>query len=271
MRLKKISLILLFVSLSHPLESVKKLSGTEKQLVLNYRLAKAVNDKDRRTVISLLKRGAEATARDEHYEPAITNAALDGKVSMIKLLLDNGADKEAPSFQYDYKTPLSCAVMGKNVPVVRFLLEQGALIESSGLYHETPLHVAASNPYCPIKILQLLLDYGAKLEAKDKYGRTPLSLTAITTGCKCTAEYLMERGAAVNICDKYGYTPLYRAAELGKGEVTEVLLRYGADPAIACRDWTPSQGVEFILSQATFRGAVERESYQKILCMLNDY
>lgn len=79
------------------------------------------------------------------------------QLSVIKVLIENGADKEAREPHYG-GTALTIAVMERNIEMVRLLLEKGADVEVKDHNKKTPLVLA--NP-CP-GIRDLLLQFGAK-------------------------------------------------------------------------------------------------------------
>lgn len=88
----------------------------------------------------LLSHGCKLDAEDGYGATAVYKAADLGKTSLVRLLLQAGANPNA---------------------VV------GAYIDGPG--RKTPLHVACRFP----AIMQLLLDHGARPQAKDSEGRTP--------------------------------------------------------------------------------------------------
>lgn len=91
--------------------------------------------------------------------------------------------------------------------------------------------------------IEALLDAGADLHETDKNGVTPLH-HAVRFRSPAAVETLLRRGAAVNqTCKRSGSTALHRAVtstgapgtsgkHLEAKQIVEILLRYGADPAI---------------------------------------
>lgn len=91
--------------------------------------------------------------------------------------------------------------------------------------------------------IEALLEAGADIHETDKNGVTPLH-HAVRFRSPAAVETLLERGAAVNqTCKRSGSTALHRAVTAtgapgtaGKGDasrqIVELLLRFGADPAI---------------------------------------
>jgi ankyrin repeat protein len=124
----------------------------------------------------LLDQGAERESRDDAGRTPLSWAAKNGEEAVVKLLLDQGADREPRDDAG--RTPLSLAAARGREAVVKLLLDQGADRESRDGDGRTPLSWAAANPYGEEAVVQLLLEQGADRESRDDAGRTPLSIAA---------------------------------------------------------------------------------------------
>ena len=155
-------------------------------------------------------------------------AAEYGQLSVVKFLLDNGADVNARS-HFGY-TPLHTAVLSGRKNIVEVLLSRGAKVDVQDKEGKAPLHYAAERGYKAIA--ELLLAHGATVDAKinagETAGETPLH-EAAHAGNGAIAELLLANKADVNARDVNGGTPLYIAAEMGHPAVIELLLAHGAD------------------------------------------
>jgi ankyrin repeat protein len=170
----------------------------------------------------------EADAKDEYGLTPLSWAAREGHESVVRLLLERGAELDSKS-SFDGKTPLSLAAREGHEAVVRLLLERGAELESKDIsYGQTPLSWAAGKGH--EAVVMLLLERGAELESKDSgYGQTPLSLAA-GEGHEAVVRLLLERGAELESKDSFnGQTPLSLAAEKGHEAVVRLLLEHGAE------------------------------------------
>jgi ankyrin repeat protein len=167
------------------------------------------------------------------------NAAAAGRLDIVQLLLDHGADPNLPEEQIAPQgKALYSAVFHGHYDIARLLLERGAFpnppVESSG----DALWVARE--FRPDKRMeQLLLSYGAKPtpghlgedrpnEARHWLGISPLH-EAARNGDVSQAKTLLDAGADLNARDEHlRSTPLAWAARFGQVEMVKFLLRHGA-------------------------------------------
>ena len=120
---------------------------------------------------------------------AIGFAAFFGHVSLLELLLDRGADFEAPSANSMQARPLHSAAAYRDparaTAMARLLLEAGADPNAQRRGGFTPLHEAVVT--CNVELAELLLDHGANPHLSNDDGDSPLQL-AHAHGPKCKAE-----------------------------------------------------------------------------------
>src|SRR5688500_14884466 len=169
----------------------------------------------------------------------LSNAAAVGRIDIVQLLLDHGADPNLPEEQHAPKgKALYSAVFHGHYEIAELLLERGAFpnppVESSG----DALWV--SREFRPNeRIEQLLLSYGAKpteehtgedwaTRARNWLRISPLH-EAARKGDVEEAKKLLEAGAALTARDEHlRSTPLAWAAKFGQLEMVKFLLRHGA-------------------------------------------
>jgi uncharacterized protein len=173
----------------------------------------------------------------------LSNAAAVGRMDIVQLLLDHGADPNLPEEQVAPKgKALYSAVYHGHYEIAKLLLERGAFpnppVESSG----DALWI--SQEWRPDKRMeQLLLSYGAVPWPKDPDGdwatRTqnwllvsPLHKAA-RNGDVEEAKKLLDAGADLTARDEHlCSTPLAWAAKFGQLEMVELLLERGAPKSL---------------------------------------
>ncbi len=120
---------------------------------------------------------------------ALHDAALQGRIKLLKTLLDHGADVNHRTATGT--TPLHDAAIRGNVEAARILLESGADVNAreteSG---DTPLYMAAAMGRDEVAVL--LLSKGANPDIPSKEGGTPLH-AAITNGFNRVADAIRAR------------------------------------------------------------------------------
>jgi uncharacterized protein len=153
-----------------------------------------------------------------HSETPLHWAASSDDVAVIDVLLDHGANIEAPGGVIDGGAPLSDAVAFGQWKAARRLVERGA---------RTKLWQAAA--------------LGLMVRLKECFGVVPpprgdeitnAFWCACHGGQRATAEYLLERGADLNWVGHDGHSPLDAANRSGAAEVVQWLRSRGAKSAI---------------------------------------
>jgi ankyrin repeat protein len=114
------------------------------------------------------------------------------------------------------------AAQSGRIDVVRLLIEHGADVNAKGMGGFTALHVAAGKGYRDI--VELLLLNGADVNAKTRDLSTPLHM-AVEGGAD-VVETLLEHGADSHFRNKDGESPLDRAKALGKEDIATLLGKY---------------------------------------------
>ena len=173
----------------------------------------------------------------------LANAAVVGRMDIVQLLLDHGADPSLPEEQYAPRgKALYSAVFHGHYEIAKLLLERGAFpnppVESSG----DALWV--SREFRPDKRMEeLLLAYGATPTQEHEDERWPtgyynwLLITplhqAARKGDLQEAEKLLEAGADLTARDDHlRSTPLAWAAKYGQLEMVRFLLQRGAPKSL---------------------------------------
>jgi uncharacterized protein len=121
----------------------------------------------------------------------------------------------------------SCAT-GDVDAVREALMQNGGLANSWHPIGLSALHFAAFSG--DTAVTTLLLDSGARIDARARNGfiNTPLQV-ALLPGQVATARLLLERGADPLVRQERGFAPIHAAAFLGRRDLVDLLLDYGAD------------------------------------------
>ena len=186
----------------------------------------------------LLELGAEVDTRTKDHLTPLHLASRYGKLDMVRLLLDHGADPEANG---EGEKTLHKVSYGEyrsqedGVRVAQLLLERGADVNTRCNNHQTPLHIASY--VGNVEIVRVLLDHGADPEAvaEGDMGEKPLHMVSYGKyrsqhdGVR-VAQLLLEHGADVNTRRDDHWTPLHIASHFGDIEIVRLLLDHGADP-----------------------------------------
>ncbi|KAF3158492.1 hypothetical protein TWF788_004724 [Orbilia oligospora] len=238
----------------------KHTNGVISQETIDESLYEAVDIEKESTVKLLLEEfGANANATGAEYGNALTAAAFDGTVDIVRMLLDHNADVNSPN-----GWALQTAAEQGHLDVVELLVERGANVNAcldegkfglgtalqgaceAGqddvvaflLKHGADPNVGAGPETCPIiaacrrgeaDILKLLIDAGATI---DRFGGPDMSSPLINAAgslYKDSVERLLNAGADINLADQDGDTALIVAANVGDAELVAFLLEKGAD------------------------------------------
>ncbi|KAL6895186.1 ankyrin repeat-containing domain protein [Trichoderma longibrachiatum] len=146
----------------------------------------------------LLQLGAEVDAPPSPSagRTALQAASGGGFGAIVQLLLQHGAHVNAPAARYKGFTALQGACLQGSLEVVDLLLEFGANVQASGGGYDgdaTALHAAAERGH--IKIVKKLVEAGADVNASlNRRGQTPIQ-GAVAGGHEAVVSYLRDKGA----------------------------------------------------------------------------
>ena len=157
------------------------------------------------------------------YVNVLEIAADEGKIALIQLLLDKGADVYA---QEGYGRAFQAAAYRGRLEVIQLLLDKGVDVNSQGGRYGNALQAAVYEG--KLEAIQLLLDKGADVNAQGgRYGNALQA--AVTQGTSEVIQLLLDNGADVNAHGGPFGNILQFAAAVGRVNVIQLLLDKGAN------------------------------------------
>ncbi|XP_070582823.1 ankyrin repeat domain-containing protein 17 isoform X2 [Erythrolamprus reginae] len=171
----------------------------------------------------LLDMGSDINAQIEtNRNTALTLACFQGRTEVVSLLLDRKANVEHRA--KTGLTPLMEAASGGYAEVGRVLLDKGADVNAPPVpsSRDTALTIAADKGH--YKFCELLISRGAHIDVRNKKGNTPLWLAA-NGGHLDVVQLLVQGGADVDAADNRKITPLMAAFRKGHVKVVRYLVK----------------------------------------------
>lgn len=126
-------------------------------------------------------------------------------------------------------SPLHQAILRRQVKIVPLLLEAGADVQAPDSAARTPLHLAVERG--DAEIVRELLRRKADPARRDRIGWTPLHHAAAKNRLEI-ATLLLDSGMNPNLLSELGGTALHEAAAAGSMEIVKLLLARGVDASI---------------------------------------
>ncbi|KAH7324188.1 ankyrin repeat-containing domain protein [Stachybotrys elegans] len=177
---------------------------------------------------SIVQQLWDARVDNELYQEDVNNALYhatdEQQESIVRLLLER-CSADANATGEEYGNALTAAAHDGTMPIIKMLLQHGADLSAPEGY---PLHTAAANGHTAI--VSLFLDMGADPNSFTSHctGGTALQEACIA-GNTDTARVLLERGANPNHGAGELFSPLTAATYQANGDLVELLLARGAD------------------------------------------
>lgn len=189
-------------------------------------------------VLDALQCGMDVDACGRAGRTALMAAVKGGRLDVIRILLEHGADPNRENDRGDTAVtfavlrarpwrslqpdpgPLNLllsaggryrlyeAVQMNDLEIARARLDEGADPNVDRFSYEGPvLMIAAARG--DLMMVEMLLDYGADREARNDLLRTPLVMAA-SNGCTEVVRLLLDRGADLHAVDGFGHVTVER-------------------------------------------------------------
>lgn len=224
-------------------------------------LARAVARRHIETAALLLARGAIVDAPTSLQAVVLRAAARADNFDVVRMLLYLGLDVNTYS---GGERALYPAVFFGNIDLAEVLLQNGADPNAPCTNGYTPLSLAASRG--DIKAFELLSMYVAAIapsppSVSEQIAREHLLHCAITGGSRTIVTTVMQHtGIDVNVQFRDGSTPLSLALESRRGGVVQLLLTQGADvyaEALPSKCFIRKEGSRIAEHAAAYGGHVQ--------------
>ncbi|MBW4428674.1 MAG: ankyrin repeat domain-containing protein [Nostoc desertorum CM1-VF14] len=184
-----------------------------------------------------LPKGLIRRQRKNNYAvEEFVNNTFDGNIDAVSEAIFQGIDVNAISSNGE--AALHKAIRNNQLSIVRILLEAGANpnLKEESVQGYTPLMIALNSPKISNEIFQALLEAGADINSSSSRGETILMLAVLKLNTQAVRQ-LLELGVEFNAKDENNYTALAVAKELSKqgfwddtklSEIIKILESYGA-------------------------------------------
>lgn len=190
-------------------------------------LAEAIRGGQAEMTRLLLKSRADVNAQDALGDTPLVVAVRSGDAAVVQLLLEQGASlKDAPG-----RWAVETAAVENRISILRLLLRHGADPNARARYEpgNIPL-LAIASKYRRVEPVSVLLESGADVNAVDTHGESALIRAAMERDNAAVITLLLGRGANVNAREtSSGHTALILAAANGYVENVRALLDGKAD------------------------------------------
>ena len=205
----------------------------------------------------ILQSGINPNARDpsedDRGETPLMKAAVNGDISMTKLLLEHGADINATDERGE--TALLTATHLGYTDLSIYLVNRGANLKLASKKGYTPLLVAADQGH--FNLLKYFISKGGSVFDKTSDGFT--SVMAAAKYFPEIMEFLIQQGVDPNAKTTYGGTALMAAAKTGNPKSVEILLKHGVQ--VGVKTHKDNHAIKYVVeSGRTWRDYVEEKS-----------
>ena len=218
-------------------ESSSMTEGT-KSMIMDKEIASAIIEGDEQKTRDLLEHSYDIECKDEDERTPLLLAARYRRETIVKLLLEEGANprekcsirSEKTENSFKGYTVLHLLARYPGSPIseafVDLIWRYLPTLDASTNHGETPLMIACRSG--ELLLAARLIHHGANVRAVDCWGDTPLH-HAVFNGNEACVATLLQSGVDINASNRKGYKSLHVAAEKDQPGIVKALLAHGAD------------------------------------------
>lgn len=213
----------------------------------------------------LISKGADVNAGNQYGKKPIHFATEAGNDSIVKMLIDNGADVNAKiksELADEGITPLMIACDKLSYSTVKLLITNHSNINDTSSYGETAVSKTlgnTSNEDSILQIIKFLVENGADINKADAHKTLPIAFACMNGHYK-VVKYLVANKADINFKGEAGNTALSYAAMWGYDSIFNYLISKGANITLSRND-----GSDIFLS------SIESKNLSFIKSLSRDY
>lgn len=195
-------------------------------------------------------------------------------VKMISLLLHKGTasiNNINSVSDYDGGTLLHKAVQYGNtnsLEMLKLFLKAGVKIDTKNKYGETALQIACKAGFIPE--IDYLMINGANIDQIDDYGNSLLHIAVESRSLKLV-QYLIAKKVKLNEQDVWGHTPLHIAVFIHNMDVTDCLLKAGANTSVKSKKSKYFMSGNFLPAGITALDIAKIMKYNDIIELFSKY
>ncbi|KAI8631585.1 ankyrin repeat-containing domain protein [Xylariaceae sp. FL1651] len=196
-------------------------------VLLSTPLHQSVNSRRSAIVAKLLKQpGINVSVYVRELQASLTTpffaAVLGGGVGIVQAFIDFGVNIQAEE-SFTHYTPLHAAASAEKLDVANLLIEKGADVNApiGNEWGAPPVFIAIQRG--DANMVRLLVESGAKTDAVDRGGFTAVH-AMINFSHSELLPVLLQYGFDINMQNKAGQTPIVFALQLKKFESAQILL-----------------------------------------------
>jgi ankyrin repeat protein/L-ascorbate metabolism protein UlaG (beta-lactamase superfamily) len=185
-----------------------------------------INSDDLTGIVQALQTNPELLEqRNESFLSPLNYAVCEGKLEMVSLMIDAGADIHRGD--REGSQPLINAAAFGHLEIVKHLIGKGAEIDRLDDNGATALSFALARHQNEISLY--LLNNGADPNLAQMTD-LPGIFFPVINGEQEIIALMLEKGVDVNVVNRFGVSPIFSACSHGNLEITRYLVEQGANP-----------------------------------------